>query len=110
MKASEYTKVKINPYAITRDLREFDKESGNIYKTVAILSKRANQISSEFKEDFHEHLKDFVSNYSHEAFDESHENKEQTELARFYEQLPKPAVLAIHEFEKKEIYYKSPEK
>jgi hypothetical protein len=110
MKASEFTKVKINPYAITRDLREFDKESGNIYKTVAILSKRANQISTEFKEDFQEHVKDFVSHYSHDAFDENHENKEQSELARFYEQLPKPSVMAIHEFENKEIYFKSPEK
>jgi len=110
MKANELTRVKINPFAITRDLREFDKETGNIYKTVAILSKRANQISSEFKEDFHENVKDFVSHHSHDAFDETHENKEQIELARYYEQLPKPAVLAIHEFENKEIYFKSPVK
>ena len=110
MKANELTRVKINPYAITRDLRAFDKETGNIYKTVAILSKRANQISSEFKEDFHENVKDFVSHHSHDAFDENLENREQMELARFYEQIPKPSVLAINEFENHEIHFKLPEK
>jgi len=110
MKANEYTKVRINPFAITRDLREFDNETGNIYETVAILSKRANQIASEFKEDFQERSKDFASHLTHDVFEETPENKEQVELARFYEQLPKPAVLAIHEFENKEIYFKRPEK
>jgi len=110
MKANDYTKVKMNPFAITRDLREFDKETGNIYKTVAILSKRANQIATEFKEEFHDRMKDFTSHFSHDAFEENHENREQTELARFYEQIPKPVILAIHEFENHEIYFKSPEK
>jgi hypothetical protein len=109
MKANDYTKVKMNPFAVTRDLRELDKETGNIYKTVAILSKRANQIATEFKEDFQEHVKDF-SHFSHDAFEEGHENKEQAELARFYEQIPKPAILAIHEFENHEIHFQSPEK
>jgi len=109
MKANEYNK-KINPFAVTRDLREFDKETDNIYETVAILSKRANQISSEIKEDFQERVKDFTSHYSaNDVFEENQENKEQVELARFYEQLPKPAVMAIHEFENNEIYYKHPE-
>jgi pantothenate kinase len=110
MKANEYTKAKMNPFAITRDLREFDSKTGNIYETVAILSKRANQIASEFKEDFQERMKDFASHYSHDVFEENLENREQTELARFYEQLPKPAILAINEFENDEIYYKLPEK
>ena len=113
MKANEYTKVKINSFAVTRDLREFDKETGNIYESVAILSKRANQIAVELKEDFQDRAKDFVShntNTNQDVFEENNENKEQVELARFYEQIPKPAVLAIHEFENKEIYFKSPEK
>ena len=110
MKANEYTKTKINSFAVTRDLREFDKDTGNIYKTVAILSKRANQIATEFKEDFQERLKDFTTHNTHDVFEENLENKEQVELARFYEQLPKPAVLAIHEFENKDMYYKFPEK
>ena len=110
MRANEYTKTKMNPFAVTRDLREFDKDTGNIYETVAILSKRANQIASELKEDFHERAKDFASHYTHEVFDENLENREQTELARFFEQLPKPAILAVHEFENNEIYFKHPEK
>jgi len=110
MKANEYTKAKKNPFAITRDLREFDKENGNIYETVAILSKRANQIASELKEDFQERAKDFASHYVSDVFEENSENKEQGDLARFYEQLPKPAVLAIHEFENDEIYFKKAEK
>jgi pantothenate kinase len=110
MKATEYTKAKMNPFAVTRDLREFDEKTGNIYETVAILSKRANQIASEFKEDFQERMKDFASHYAHDVFEENLENREQTELARFYEQLPKPAILAINEFENDEIYYKLPEK
>jgi hypothetical protein len=109
MKANEYTKVKMNPFAITRDLREFDKETGNVYKTVAILSKRANQISAELKDDFQDHVKDFATHHVHDVFEENQENKEQVELARFYEQLPKPAIMAIHEFENKEIFYKVPE-
>ena len=110
MKANEYTKTKMNPFAITRDLRAFDKETGNIYETVAILSKRANQIASEFKEDFQERARDFASHYAHDAFEENMENREQVELARFFEQLPKPTIMAINEFERHEIHYKLPEK
>jgi len=111
MKLNEYTKAKKNPFAITHDLREFDKETGNIYKTVAILSKRANQIATELKEDFHERAKDFAThNNNQDVFEESQENVEQVELARFFEQMPKPAIIAIQEFERNEIYYKSLEK
>ena len=110
MKANDYTKVKKNSFAITRDLREFDKETGNIYATIAILSKRANQIAAELKEDFQERVKDFTSHYTADVFDENHENREQIELARFYEQIPKPAILAIHEFENNDIYFNTPDK
>ena len=74
------------------------------------MSKRANQIASELKEDFDERAKDFATHHTNDVFEENQENKEQVELARFYEQLPKPAVMAIHKFEQKEIFYKVPEK
>ncbi|MCL1849984.1 MAG: DNA-directed RNA polymerase subunit omega [Bacteroidetes bacterium] len=110
MKANEYTKAKANPFAITRDLREFDKDTGNIYQTVAILSKRANQIATELKEDFQDRVKDFTTHYvNNDVFEENMENKEQVELARFYEHLPKPVTMAIHEFENNEIFYKTPQ-
>jgi DNA-directed RNA polymerase subunit K/omega len=108
MKATEYTKTKVTPFAITRDLREFDKNTGNIYETVAILSKRANQIATELKEDFQERLKDFSTHTTNDVFEENSENKEQVEFARFYEQLPKPTIMAIHEFENGEIHYQVP--
>jgi len=110
MKPNDYTKAKISPFAVTRDLREFDKATGNVYQTVAILSKRANQIASALKNDFQERAKDFASHHTHDVFEENIENKEQTELARFFEQLPKPVILAIHEFENNEIYFKKPVK
>ena len=110
IKVNEYSKTKMNPLAITRDLREFDKTTGNIYETVAILSKRANQIASELKDDFQDRVKDFATHDVSDVFEENEENKEQVEFARFFEQLPKPAVLAIQEFENNEIYYKSPAK
>ena len=91
MKSAEYNKAKINPFAVTRDVRTFDKDTDNLYKTVTILSKRANQIAID-------------------VLDEVYENKEQIELARYFEQLPKPTLLAIHEFEHGQIFFKEPEK
>ena len=106
MKTTDYTKSKIDPFATTRDLRKFDVETDNIYETVAILSKRANQIAVEFKEEFHERASEIISNSN--SMDEVFENREQIELARYFEQLPKPAILAIHEFENGEIAYRDP--
>lgn len=108
MKSLDYKKLKINNSAITRNVNNFDAQTGNIYKTVSILSKRANQIAVELKEEFTEKSHDFHS--LSEALDEYSENREQIEVGRFFEQLPKPSVLAIHEFEKGQIYYKDSEK
>lgn len=108
MKTTDYTKNKINPFAITRDLRLFDKETDNIYQSIAILSKRANQIAVEFKEEFQQRSADIASNAN--SMDEVFENREQIELARYYEQMPKPFILAINEFEKGEIAFRDPHK
>jgi predicted transcriptional regulator len=108
MKTVDYTKVKINPLATTRNLRDFDKETDNIYETVVILSKRANQLANELKDEFQDKVQDFST--SSDLLDEILENREQIELAKFYEQLPKPSILAVHEFENDMIFYKNPEK
>jgi len=108
MKTVDYTKVKINPVAETRDLRKFDKDTGNIYETVVVLSKRANQIANDLSDDFHDKVQDFAG--VSDSLDEIFENKEQIDLARFFEQLPKPSILAIHEFENDMIFYKNPDK
>ena len=103
----DYKKVKMDNSAITRDLNDFDKETGNIYESLIILSKRANQISADIKEELVEKMQDFTT--TGDGSDEYFENKEQIELARYYEQLPKPSLLAIQEFTNDQIYYRLPE-
>jgi DNA-directed RNA polymerase subunit K/omega len=107
MKITDIKKNKINEFAITRNLKDFDKNTGNIYETVAIMSKRANQIAMEMKDEFHEQSMDFLIPV--DSLEEVFENKEQIELARDYEQLPKPVSQAIYEFEKGETHYKRTE-
>lgn len=108
MKSAEYNKAKVSPYALTRDLRNFDKETGNIYKTVSIISKRSNQIALELKEEFQERAQEFIPVVDN--LEEVYENKEQIELARYFELVPKATLLAINEFENDQIFYKDPEK
>ena len=107
MKSTDYKKQRIETSAITRNPSDFDKETDNIYKTVTILSKRANQIAAELKDEFHERSQEF--NSATDTLEEVFENREQIELAKYFEQLPKPTLLAIHEFENKQIHYKDPD-
>jgi len=103
----DYKKTKTDHEAITRNLSEFDKNTQNLYETIVILSKRANQISSSMREELHEKLKDFTSHIDN--LEEVFENREQIELARAYESLPKPALLAIYELMNDKIYFRKPE-
>lgn len=103
MKSADYKKLKVNPYAITRDIVRMDDQTGNIYKTVVVLSKRANQIASDLKEEFHEKSQEFVS--ATDNLEEFNENLGQIELAKYFEQLPKPTLLAVNEYENKQIYF-----
>ncbi|MBP5412469.1 MAG: DNA-directed RNA polymerase subunit omega [Bacteroidales bacterium] len=102
----DYKKIKTDTNAITRNLNDFDKETGNIYETINILAKRSNQIAVDLKEELNEKIKDFAT---HDTSEDGAENKEQIELVRFYEQMPKPTLLAIQEFKDGQIYYKEPE-
>ena len=103
MKSADYKKLKVNPFAITRDIVRMDDQTGNIYKTVVVLSKRANQIASDLKEEFHERSQEFVS--ATDNLEEFNENLGQIELAKYFEQLPKPTLLAVNEYENKQIYF-----
>jgi DNA-directed RNA polymerase subunit K/omega len=103
----EYKKSKIEQEAITRNLSEFDTNTQNLYETIVILSKRASQISTGLREELHEKLKDFTSHIDN--LEEVFENREQIELAKSYEALPKPALLAIHELLNNKIYFRNPE-
>lgn len=103
----DYKKTKAPVTTVTRNLNEIDKETGNIYESVAIISKRANQIGSELKEELNRKLEEFAS-YT-DNLEEVFENREQIEISRFYERLPKPTLIAIQEFQDDQVYYRRPE-
>lgn len=103
----DYKKTKAPVTTITRNLNEVDNVTGNIYETVAIVSKRANQIGSELKEELNRKLEEFAS-YT-DNLEEVFENREQIEISRFYERLPKPSLIAMQEFIDDQIYYRKPE-
>jgi DNA-directed RNA polymerase subunit K/omega len=102
----DYKKTTADLTTTTRDLRDFDGKTGNIYESIAIISKRANQISSEIKEELTGKLAEFAT--STDNLEEIFENREQIEISRFYERLPKPSLIAIQEFFDDKIYYRNP--
>ena len=89
---------------VTRKLVDFDQETGNVYKSINIISRRANQIASELKAELNRKLADFSS--PTDTMEETFENREQIEISRFYERLPKPVIIATEEFLDGEIYYR----
>jgi DNA-directed RNA polymerase subunit K/omega len=93
---------------ITRDLRELDEKTNNIYESLVIMSKRANQISNNVKEELHQKLSEFAS--SNDNLEEVFENREQIEISKHYEKMPKPSLVAIQEFLEDKIYYRNPSK
>ncbi|MBR0073790.1 MAG: DNA-directed RNA polymerase subunit omega [Bacteroidales bacterium] len=101
-------KYKTTSTTITRDVRKFDTLTGNIYETVAMLAKRSDQISTEMKRELNKKIEEFVS--STDSVDEIFENREQIEVVRYYEQLPKPTLIAIQEYLNNELYYRNPDK
>lgn len=92
---------------ITRDIDKLEEMTGNIYQTVMIVAKRANQISVEVKEELHKKLEEF-SSYT-ESLEEIFENREQIEISKMYERLPKPVSIALQEFIENKLYHKIPE-
>jgi DNA-directed RNA polymerase subunit K/omega len=104
----DFKKTNANQSIVTRDIRRFDAQTGNIYEAVAIMSKRANQISTELKEELTSKLQEFGSN--NDNLEEIFENREQIEVSKFYEKLPKPSLIAVQEFLEDKIYYRNPTK
>lgn len=89
---------------ITRDLSKLAAPTGNIYESTMIIAKRANQISAEMKFELSQKLEEF-SNYA-DTLEETFENREQIEISRYYERLPKANLIAINEFEEERIHYR----
>lgn len=89
---------------VTRKLIDIDTPTGNVYESVAIIGKRANQIQSEIKKELIRKLDDFSS--SSDSLEETFENREQIEISRYYERLPKPVIIATEEFLDNEVYFR----
>lgn len=89
---------------VTRKLVDLDKETGNIYESINIIARRANQISTELKTELNRKLADFSS--PTDTMEETFDNREQIEISRYYERLPKPVIIATEEFLDDEVYYR----
>jgi len=100
----DYKKTKAPKNTLTRDMNQMTQKVGNVYETVAIISKRANQISQSLKRELDSKLQDF--SVPQDALDESYENREQIEISRSYERMPKSTLIATQEFIDDELMYK----
>jgi len=104
----DYKRTNAASTTVVRDLENLWQETGNIYETIAIMGKRANQISAEIKNDLAKKLSEFAS--YNDNLEEVFENREQIEISRYYEKLPKPTLMAIQEYMDGKIYYRNPAK
>ena len=102
----DYKKSKAPVNTVTRNIMDLCDETGNIYESVAIIAKRANQISVEIKQDLNKKLAEFAS--YNDSLEEVFENREQIEISRYYENLPKPTLLATQEFIEGIVYFRDP--
>jgi len=91
----------------TKSLNEIKKKTGNLYESIAVIAKRANQINISLKEELHNKLEEFASHT--DSLEEIHENKEQIEISKAYERMPNPAILATTEFLEDKIYHRKAE-
>jgi DNA-directed RNA polymerase subunit K/omega len=104
----DYRKSNAPSTTVTRNLDSLNKGTNNIYETVIVVSRRANQIAVEMKQELNEKLEEFAS-YT-DNLEEVFENREQIEISKFYERLPKPTLIALQEFEEAKIFFRNPDK
>ena len=100
----DYKKTKAPLTTVTRDLNDLDVDTDNIYETVMIAAKRANQISVEMKLELNRKLEEFAS-YT-DNLEEVFENPEQIEISKFFERLPKPSLISLQELTDDQIYFR----
>ena len=103
----DYKNTKAPNATVTYDKNKIEAPTNNIYEAITIISKRADQISIDLKNELVEKLEEFAT-YT-DSLDEVFENKEQIEVSKFYEKLPKPTALAVQEWLDGKIYYRNPE-
>lgn len=104
----DYKKNDAPTNTVTRNVMDLCKDTDNIYESVAIIAKRANQIAADMKQELNKKLQEFAS--TSDTLDEVFENREQIEISKYYEKLPKPTLLATAEFEQGDIYFRNPNK
>lgn len=104
----DYRKSNAPVTTVTRNLDSLNNGTDNIYETVIVVSRRSNQISVEMKQELNKKLEEFAS-YT-DNLEEVFENREQIEISKFYERLPKPTLIALQEFEESKIFHRNPEK
>ncbi len=102
----DYKELKAAKTTITYNRDEIAKPTNNIYEAITIIAKRAEQIGSDLKEELTAKLKEFETH--NEGLEEIFENKEQIEISKFYERLPKPVAMAVEEWLNGKIYYRNP--
>jgi len=104
----DYKKTKAANTNVSRDLKELENVTGNVYESLMVIAKRANQINAELKEELNTKLQEFAS--FTDNLEEVFENREQIEISRYYERLSKPVLIAYEEFKDGLIYYRNPAK
>ena len=102
----DYKKSNAPLNTVTRDMIKLSEDTGNVYETVCIIAKRANQIASEMKHDLEKKLQEFAS--LNDNLEEISENREQIEISRYYEKLPKPTLIAAQEYVDHKIKFRNP--
>ena len=105
----DYKKSNAPTNTVTRDVNSLCENTGNVYETVAIIGKRANQIGVEIKDELKRKLEEFSSN-NVDNLEEVFENREQIEIYKYYERLPKPVLLATQEYIEDKTYFRNPNK
>jgi DNA-directed RNA polymerase subunit K/omega len=102
----DYKKTAAPENTITRDMISMAEETGNVYETVRIIGKRSNEISVDLKQELGKKLQEFSS--ANDSLEEIFENREQIEISRYFERMPKPTLIATQEYLDHEIYYRNP--
>lgn len=102
----EYKNTKAERDTVTRDMRQFEEGTDNVYETIAILAKRANQVGTDIKEELNAKLAEFAT--TSDNLEEIFENREQIEISKFYEGLPKPVAIAVEEYLNDKVYFRNP--
>ena len=102
----DFKRTKAPTSTVTRNILDLCEDTNNIYESVAIIAKRANQIGIDIKQELNKKLSEFAS--YNDSLEEVYENREQIEISRYYEKLPKPALYATQEFLEDKVYYRDP--